>query len=184
MIIESIVSTVSKDGTVNFAPMGARMLEGNRLAIIVFHSTHTCQNLSDNKACVINLLYNPKLFVLTTLTDHVPPHKLSESSKGGIMDEADEALEFAVDRVEEMEGKSRFEGHITSRIRIKEPSAGYCRAGAAVIEALIAITRKGVLPDAEIEEMINRGHAIVSKTGSETDMEAMRIIEDHWTKSG
>ncbi|MDH5677391.1 MAG: DUF447 family protein [Nitrospinota bacterium] len=184
MIIETIVSTIGADGKPNFAPMGARIPKEGRWSIVVYHGSRTYQNLLKTRCCVINLVSDVRLYVLTALYDHKPLYGEEPKLKGATMYEADEALEFEVTDTLQMEGKTEFIGRITGRTVIKAPAAWYCRGRGAVIEALIAVTRKGVLPDSKIMEELERNRAIVDKTGGPEELEAMDLIEKHWRTHG
>ncbi|MDH5638587.1 MAG: DUF447 family protein [Nitrospinota bacterium] len=183
MIIETIVSTISADGAPNFAPMGARIAKEGQWSIVVYHGSRTYQNLRASRSCVINLASDVRLFVLTALDDHTPAYKMAATAKGATMDDADEALDFVVKSEMEMDGKTEFIGRITGRRVIKTPAAGYCRARGAVIEALITVTRKGVLPDSQIVDQLGRSRVIVDKTGGAEELEAMELIEKHWSEN-
>jgi len=179
MIIEAIVSTRKDNGELNFAPMGVRFKESERIELIPFHSSTTYQNLSANRSGVVNLLSDVLPFVKCALSDHLPEHSMSAGSYGGILAMADEAIEFTIDIVEDREIKSIMSGSVASRVKLKTPRAGINRANGAVIEALIAVTRIGVLPDDEIKETIKRSRNIVDKTGGDDEREAMDMIESY-----
>ena len=95
---------------------------------------------------------------------------------------ADEAVEFTIDTVEAGEIKSVMSGPVVSRTRLKTPGAGINRGSGAVIEALIAVTRIGVLPDDEIKQTIKHSRVIVDKTGGPEERESMGIIESHYER--
>lgn len=183
MIVETIVSTRGPDGKPNFAPMGARIPEEGKISLLVYHPTRTYKNLKAAHSCVINMVSDARLFVLTTLYDHQPPHRMSAVAAGAIMDDAEKALEFAVDGETEMEGKTEFTGHIIGSHETGTPPAGFCRAEGAVIEALIAVTRRGLLPAWEVADQLRRSRIIVEKTGGPIEIEAMRLIGEHWGKN-
>lgn len=182
MIIEAIVSTRKDNGGLNFAPVGVRFLDNKRIEFTVYHSSHTCQNLTANRAGVVNLLSDVLPFVKCALSDHIPEHSMSPASYGGIIKEADESAEFMIDTVEAGEIKSLMSGPVMSHVKLKTPRAGINRANGAVIEALIAVTRIGVLPDAQIEETIKTSRSIVDKTGGPEEQESMSMIESHYER--
>ncbi len=183
MIIETIVSTRSASGSVNFAPMGATFSSDGRVVFVVYHSTQTYRNLEANLSGVINLVSDVTLFVKTALYDFSPAHALSNHVEGGIMDLAEEAVEFEIDNIEPMEGKSKLSGHVVSRKTLKTPEAGLNRGRIAAIEALIAVTRIGVLDRMEIAQTMERSREIVNKTGGAKELEAMKLIEEVYEKA-
>jgi hypothetical protein len=98
------------------------------------------------------------------------------------MESADEVIEFTIDSVEPGEIKSLMSGPIVSRAKLKTPRAGINRAGGAVIEALIAVTRIGVLPNVEIDETVQRCRTIVDKTGGPEEIKSISMIESHYER--
>jgi len=183
MIIETIVSTRSASGSVNFAPMGVTFSDDGRVIFTVYHSTQTHTNLEANLSGVINLVSDPILFVKTALYDFSPAHTLSDHVEGGIMDMAEEVVEFEIDNIEPMKGKSRLSGNVVSRKTLKTPEAGLNRGRAASIEALIAVTRIGVLDRMEITQTMKRSRKIVDKTGGAKELEAMMLIEKFYEQN-
>lgn len=65
--VECIVTTYNVDRSPNAAPMGIR--RDSRGLILRAHSeSDTCRNLLDRHACVINLVFDPLLFLRTALS--------------------------------------------------------------------------------------------------------------------
>ncbi len=182
MIIEAIVSTCSKEGAVNFAPMGLQFPQEGRIALCPYRSSVTYQNLSSNPSGVFNLLTEATLFVKCALLDYIPGHCMSERVAGGLMDAADEVIEFTIDTVDNQSQKSLMSGPIVSRTALKTPQAGFNRGRGVVIEALIAVTRIGILSDEEIRGALKRSRLIVGKTGGPAELEAMSLIERHYER--
>ncbi|MBI4827971.1 MAG: DUF447 family protein [Nitrospinae bacterium] len=176
-VVELIAATVGEGGRANFAPMGARFLPGGRVALIAYHGSSTHRNLAARGGGALNLTRDALLFVKTALFDYAPPHTFESGAP--VMDEADEARVFAVDRREELEGKTRFEGQVVARRVMRVPESGFNRAAAAVMEALIAATRIGVMDADEIGQTLRRCAVIVSKTGGGREREAMRLVEEY-----
>lgn len=67
-IIETIVTTYNKDGSPNAAPMGVSAAGRKSVIIRVHTDTDTYSNIVRNKGCVVNLVYDPLLFLRTALT--------------------------------------------------------------------------------------------------------------------
>ncbi len=177
MIIETIVSTISESGEVNFAPVGVRIVDEKNISMVLFHGSVTYANLSRARSGVINLTNDPLLFVKTALYDYSPEHTLSETVAGANINVADETVEFKITSVDQFENKSKFKGIILSRTNRKPPPVGFCRAPGAVIEALVAVTRIGILDKVEIEGTLRQCRIIIEKTGGPNDMEAMELVE-------
>ena len=62
MIIESIVSTVSKKGRINFAPFGVTKKK-KEILISPYVPSTTLQNLKSNKCAVINYIDDATFYV-------------------------------------------------------------------------------------------------------------------------
>jgi len=72
MIVESIVTTIAPDGTVNFAPMG---VEWGDQAIVLkpFLDTATYRNLLAGGAAVVNLTDDVRVFARAAISNpHYP----------------------------------------------------------------------------------------------------------------
>lgn len=179
MIIEAIVSTTSGAGRINFAPMGVRLSGGGGVRLTVYHSSDTYRNLRENPSGVINLTGDVELFVKTALFDHVPSHNASREVAGGVMYAAEVALEFRVNKVEDLGNKSVMDGSVTLERKQRTPQAGINRGRAAVLEALIAVTRIGIMPSDEIAAVIQRAGVIVKKTGGEAETASMELIRQY-----
>lgn len=180
MIIEAIISTTSRDGRINFAPMGVRLSGDGGMRMTVYHSSDTYRNLRQNPSGVINLTGDVELFVKTALFDHVPSHNTAGVASGGVMYAADEALEFRVDSVEDQGEKSMMAGAVVLERKLRTPQAGINRGRAAVLEALIAVTRIGIMPADEIEAAIRRAGDIVEKTGGGAETRSMELIGKYY----
>ena len=66
-IIECIVTTYNENGRPNAAPMGVYAVGKRGLILKVHLDCDTYSNIIRNKGCVINLIYDPLLFLKTTL---------------------------------------------------------------------------------------------------------------------
>lgn len=66
-IIETIVTTYNKDGSPNAAPMGVYATGKKSVIIKVYTDSDTYSNIVRNRGCVVNLVYDPLLFLRTTL---------------------------------------------------------------------------------------------------------------------
>lgn len=70
-LVECIVTTYNKGRTPNSAPMGLKRVSGTEnLRLIVHRGTDTCENLLRNKACAVNIIFDPLLFLLSATRGH------------------------------------------------------------------------------------------------------------------
>jgi hypothetical protein len=65
-IYEVIVTTYNEKGEANAAPMGITFDDENRVIIRPFLETKTFENLTENKECIVNFIYDLELFVNAT----------------------------------------------------------------------------------------------------------------------
>src|SRR5678816_2461523 len=72
MIVESIITTVSADGTVNCAPMGVEWGD-DRIVLKPFLDTATYRNVSASRAAVVNLVDDVGIFARAAISNPVYP---------------------------------------------------------------------------------------------------------------
>lgn len=70
-VAECIVATYNRDGTPNSAPMGLKRVSGTaELKLRAHRKTDTCENLLRSRACTINIIFDPLLFLLSATKGH------------------------------------------------------------------------------------------------------------------
>lgn len=69
-LLETIVTTYNSDGSPNAAPIGVTASGEVMLAMKVHTDTDTYVNLLRRNGCVVNLVYDPYLFIRCALTGH------------------------------------------------------------------------------------------------------------------
>jgi hypothetical protein len=67
LVAETIVTTYNEDGSPNAAPMGIRASGEDELLLRIHTTSDTYKNLIRNKGCVINISFDPYLFITTTI---------------------------------------------------------------------------------------------------------------------
>ena len=72
MIIESIVTSVAPDGTVNCAPMGVECGD-ERIVLKPFLDTATYRNVTAARAAVVNLVDDVRIFARAAISNPVYP---------------------------------------------------------------------------------------------------------------
>ncbi|MFH1774012.1 MAG: DUF447 domain-containing protein [Methanobacteriota archaeon] len=83
-IAECIVTTYNEDGSPNAAPMGVYALSEKEVIMKIHVESDTCSNLLRNKCCVINLIFDPYLFLKTALIGRAKGCKEPEVGKNEI----------------------------------------------------------------------------------------------------
>ncbi|MEO9931423.1 DUF447 domain-containing protein [Rhodopirellula bahusiensis] len=188
MILESLVTTMNKDGRVNLAPLGpiVRPAESpNEMPTFLlrpYQGSTTCSNLLDNGNAVIHVIDDALLIAKTAIgkvdaTDMVVPvcgfdrtHvRLKRCHRW-----------FAI-RVSEFGGTPPRHELTAACLDsgIVEPFFGFNRAKHAVIEGAVAARRLHLLPTETIAEELERARVAIEKTGGVDEREALRLIQQH-----
>ena len=177
MIIETIVTSVSADGTVNCAPMGVEWGE-TTIVIKPFLDTATYRNLMATRAAVVNLIDDVRVFARAAISNPVYPTEAAEVVRGVRLAECCSWREVEVRSVDSTPPRSRIETAVVHR-GIRREFIGFNRASHAVLEAAIYATRLHLLPRAFIDSEFARLQVIVDKTAGPDEIEAMVMLTDH-----
>src|SRR3954449_7956944 len=86
-IIETVVTTINPDGTVNCGAMGVEWGE-ERIVIKAFKGTRTLRNLSATGVPVVNLTDDILLFSQAALGDPQPPTRAAAAVAGAVLGDA------------------------------------------------------------------------------------------------
>ena len=81
MIVESIVTTVAADGTVNCAPMGVEWGD-DRIVLKPFLDTATYRNVTAVGSAVVNLVDDVRIFARAAIANPVYPTVPAAAVKG------------------------------------------------------------------------------------------------------
>jgi hypothetical protein len=148
-IVETIASTYGSNQAPNAAPMGATMQDEATIALKLFNSSLTFQNLQLKRAVVLNITNDISLFYKTTFKEVNPSGKLS-------LDIFEESKFVEAPKLKAAEGiihltvkdLSAIDHQRTSALcevrsidALQKPTKAYSRAHSATIEALIHSTR-------------------------------------------
>ena len=182
MILETILSSISTDGIVNFAPMGLHIsdtdLERSPVKRIVFRlysGSQTYENLKETGEGVINFTDDVLVFVETALYSACPRSVPSQKVRPSSMAHASTIWEFTVTRFDPSTDPAFLEGKIEHREQ-RSGFAGFCRAQGAVLEAAIAATRWQWLPIGKIINSWPVWLEVVQKTGGNREREAFNKV--------
>jgi uncharacterized protein len=182
MIRETIVTTMSREGTVHIAPLGI-IADGEQWIIAPFRPSTTLENLREVPFAVANYSDDVRVFAgcLTGRRDwpvsgsaHVPVPRLAAALAHA---------ELAVVEVTDDAQRPRFRCRVVHRAS-HAPFEGFNRAKAAVIEAAILVSRLHMLPRDKIETEIAYLRIAVTKTAGAAEQEAwdalMEKIRTHY----
>jgi uncharacterized protein len=177
MIVETIVTTIAEDGTLNFAPMG---VEWGDEAIVLkpFLETTTYRNIAASRAAVVNLTDDVRIFARAAISS--PQYESSPATvvRGVVLAGCCSWRELEVQTIDSTPPRSRIEMAVVHRGTRRE-FIGFNRARHAVLEAAIYATRLHLLPRSFIDSEMARLQVIVDKTAGPQELEAMALLTEH-----
>ena len=174
MIVESILTSLAADGTVNCAPMGVEWGD-TEIVIKPFVDTTTFRNLRAMGAAVINLTDDVMLFAQGATGDVIFPHEPARVVRGVVLEAACSWREVEVVSIDDTPPRSRIVTRVVHHGTRRE-FLGFNRARHAVLEAAILATRTHLLPPPEILAEIARLTIIVRKTAGPREQAAMAHV--------
>jgi hypothetical protein len=174
VIVETIVTTLAADGTVNVAPMG---VEWGDEAIVLkpFLETATYRNLIATRAAVVNLTDDVRIFARAAISN--PEYQTSPAVKvaGVVLADCCSWRELEVRVVDSTPPRSRIDTAVVHRGTRRE-FIGFNRARHAVLEAAIYATRVHLLAADFLESELARLQVIVDKTAGSAERDAMALL--------
>ena len=171
MIIESIVTTVDANGSINFAPMGVEWGD-ETIVLKPFLETTTFRNLNATGVAVVNLTDDAMLFAQGAISSPQFPFIPATIVKGAVLEAACSWRELRIVTIDATPPRSRIEAQVVHRGTRRE-FIGFNRARHAVLEAAILATRTHLLPAEQIREEYARLQVVVDKTAGPREREAM-----------
>jgi hypothetical protein len=177
-LLETVVTTLGADGSVNCAAMGVRWGE-QELTFRPFDSTRTMRNLRAHGEAVVHLTDDVLLFVEAALGDPRPAVRPASEIRGAVIADATSWREVVVTRlVPDAEGLPR--SQVTARVvaagRGGREALGLCRARHAAVEASILASRLELLHVQEVDDELSRLQVLVDKTAGTREREAMDYV--------
>jgi uncharacterized protein len=177
VIVETIVTTVDPNGSINFAPMGVEW--GDEIIVLKpFLETTTFRNLSATGVAVVNLTDDIMLFVQGALSSPQFPAMPAAVVKGVVLEAACSWRELEVHTIDATPPRSRIQARVVHR-GVKREFIGFNRARHAVLEAAILATRVHLIPPEEIQDQFARLQIIVDKTAGPREQEAMALLTEY-----
>jgi len=176
-IIETVVTTLNPDGSVNCGAMGVEW-EAKRIVIKPFRGTRTLRNLRATGAAVVNVTDDMLLFSQAALGDPHPPTRPAASVAGAVLDDACSWREVRVEAIDESAQRARVSTVVVGAGTGRE-CLGLNRARHAVLEASILASRVRMLDAADIRGELRRLQVLVDKTGGSREREAMEYVRRH-----
>lgn len=177
MIVETIVTTIAKEGTVNYAPMGVEW-EEKVLILKPFLETATYSNVVATSAAVVNLTDDVRVFAQAAIAN--PQYSIVPAAvvHGAVLADCCAWREVAVRSIDNTPPRARIEADVVHKGTRRE-FVGFNRASHAVLEATIYATRLHLLSQEFIEDELARLQVVVDKTAGPQEREAMALLTGH-----
>src|SRR5919198_1887327 len=173
-IVETVVTTINPDGSVNCGAMGVEWGE-ERIVIKPYRGTRTLRNLRATGAAVVNLTDDILLFSQAALGDPHPPIRPAARVEGAVLDDACSWREVRVEAIDDGEPRARVSTVVVGSGSGRE-FLGLNRARHAVLEASILASRVRLLPIEDIRAELERLQVLVDKTGGPRERAAMEYV--------
>ena len=181
MILESIVTTINEDGSVNVSPMGPSVENDlSTFELRPFDTSRTFVNLKRNRAGVLHITDDVGIFARSAIgkLDPLPPLQDAERVSGKIISNACRWHEFEVEFIDETGPRMNLNCKTVCSARNRD-LWGFNRGKHAVLEAAILATRLEFLPAEEIANQFICLQTIVEKTGGIQERNAFALLSDH-----
>jgi hypothetical protein len=177
VILETVVTTINPDRSVNCAAMGVEWGE-QRIVIKPYRGTRTLRNLRATEAAVVNLTDDILLFSQAALGDPRPPTRAAASVEGAVLDDACSWREVRVAAIDDREARARVTTVVVGD-GVGREFLGLNRACHAVLEASILASRARLLAAPDIRTELRRLQVLVDKTAGPREREAMAYVTRH-----
>ncbi len=174
MIIESILTSLAADGTINFAPMGVEWDDAT-IVLKPFLETTTFRNVRETRVAVVNLTDDAMLFAEAAIASPQFPWVPATVVRGAVLEAATSWRELEVVSIDDTPPRSRIVARVVHQ-GIRREFLGFNRARHAVLEAAILATRTHLLPVDEIRAEYARLQVIVDKTAGPREHDAMAML--------
>jgi uncharacterized protein len=174
LIVETVVTTINPDGSVNCGAMGVEWGEA-RIVIKPYPGTRTLRNLRATGAAVVNLTDDILLFSQAALGDPHPPTRPATRVEGAVLEDACSWREVRVEAIDDSAERARVTTVVVAAGTGRE-FLGLNRARHAVLEASILASRARLLAADEIRGELARLQPLVDKTAGPREREAMAYV--------
>ena len=185
MIVEGIVTTRNKDGSINVSPMGPICdTTWQRLTLRPFQTSRTYQNLCRQGEGVFHITDDVELLARAAIgwLEAAPVFLSTEKFDGMILADTCRWYAFCVERLDDTEQRTTLDCTVVDQGRRRD-FLGFNRAKHAVVEAAILATRVHFLAANDIREQMKRLKLIVNKTAGEQELFAFELLEGYLEQS-
>ncbi len=177
-LIETVVTTTGRDGTVNCAAMGVRW-GVQELVFRPFDTTRTLKNLRFRGEAVVHLTDDVLLFVEAALGHPRPGMRPASAVAGSVIEDATSWREVVVTEIAPSENgmaRSRVRAQVVAAGTGTLPPLGLCRARHAAVEASILASRLRWLGIEHVWAELDRLQVLVDKTAGPRERAAMAYV--------
>lgn len=182
MILESIVTTTNRDGSVNISPMGPVIQSDHFSGFLLrpFKTSTTYRNLKQLGQGVLHVTDDVSLFVDAILDDFnsVPATDPATEIEGFILQNCCRFYEFNVIQLEDKMERTQIHCQVACEGE-KRAFWGFNRAKHAVLEAAILATRVHLIDKKEIQAQLSILKSAVEKTGGSVESKAYQKLETY-----
>ncbi len=174
MIFETVVTTVSADGTPHIAPMGVRY-QGNDICLMPFKPSSTYDNVAATGSAVVNLGTDARIFAGCVTGRRDWPMVPAERVQGVRLQSVLNHIEL---RLTEESGDPVRPTLRMARVHEARHGDffGFNRAQAAVIEGAVLVSRLHLLPPEKIRIEMEYLQIAIDKTAGPNEHEAWRWL--------
>lgn len=189
MILESIVTTVDSQGSVNIAPMGP-IVEWDltttdpidqTFLLRPFQSSQTYRNLKETPYAVIHVTDDADL-IARAAVDAITAEQTRQSverleqSDWYILRDCHRYFAVTVESIDDNEQRTEVVARV-KQSKIVRPFFGFNRAKHAVIEAAILATRTHLIDEVEIQLQLQQLQPLIDKTGGAVEIAAFEFLK-------
>ena len=181
MILEAIVTTLGPDDSLNVAPMGPEVEDGElrRFVLKPYKSATTYRNLKASGEGVLHVTDDVLLLARSAVgRPSDVPTRPAETVRGRILADCCRFAEFRVTELDDREDRTTIRCEAVALGKVRE-FFGWNRAKHAVLEAAILATRTGFLSQDDILREYDRLAVPVQKTGGPAEREAFAFLLDY-----
>ncbi|MFL2660772.1 MAG: DUF447 domain-containing protein [Alphaproteobacteria bacterium] len=177
MIFETIISTINKQGKVNFAPFGIKRYK-DHLYISPYIPSTTLSNLNLTKQAVINYVNDASFFVKCIVGKKKFEKKKSFNVNGYYLSKALAHDEVVVESIKDHNIRPTFKCKVVDRYS-HERFEGFNRANGALIEACILASRVKILKKSKIIKDLSNLTYAIEKTAGVKEKKNWKLIKSY-----
>ena len=180
MILEGIVTSLSRSSELNVAPMGPLVDESMTwLHLRPFQTSQTYRNLAEHPQGVFHVIDDVLLLAQAAIgrLDEMPETFAAQTITGRVLTSACRWYEFEIESLDTTHERTEIRARVLHTGRLRD-FFGFNRAKHAVLEAAILATRLQLLPRDEIERQFAALRVPVEKTAGPREFAAFQLLTD------